>query len=493
MEPLISSVSWLMNHGQPLYHEINSPARYSVLYGPSVYLTNGLFLQIFDPNLAVTKLPSLLAGILSLFFLYVATARTKVDRIAALAVLLAILFYWNQGFSIYLVRPDAFLVFAVGFGLVALTRTRGLLAALAMGAALGYAINLKIHAGFYFLPLLVLFQQRNGWRLLSGSLVVGLLLTLAPFMLHPQISGINYILWIKNAAGHGLCVETITDTCRYAVALVLPLALILAMDGNVRRNVSRDRNLYLSILASLMGILVLSTKPGAGLVHLLPLVPVMVFLAADKAQTMNHQHWCKIDTTNSRLFRGRCAMAALFIAIFFTGSIHTYRSSCLVEWQNRDSEELAEDIEGILNDYSDLKISMACGGEDEFFRSTWMRPLLVFADNPVLIDPIAVMDCRKAGLEISEGTFKAIENGKVGMWLVPRNQKPFQKTNWYAPHDVIFPERFLDYFVEHYTRQGHTRFFDLWFWNGLKPKLPVQGSLAAGGVGSQIPDGKMAK
>ncbi len=489
VEPMISSVSWLMNHGKPLYHDINSPQRYSVLYGPSVFLTNGLFLQLFDANLATTKAPSFLAGILGLAFLYGALARSKSDKTAALAVILAIFYYWNQEFSIYVVRPDAFLVLAVCFGLLVLTRSKKLLAAVAMGSALGYAINLKIHAGLYFIPLLVLFQQKNGWRYLAATLTAGVFLTLAPFLFHPQISWVNYTLWLKNAAGHGLGMDTISSTFSYALVLVVPLVLVMIMSGNSLKISKSDKILFASIFVSFLGILILSCKPGAGLVHLLPLVPVMVFITAGKAQALNNNHWSQIEASSRNLFIGRCGVVALFMAIFFTGSIHAYRSTGFIKWENRNSKELTEDIDNILNKYSDLKICMACGGEDEFFRSTWMRPLLVFAENPLLIDPIAVMDCRKAGLEISEGTFKAIKNGKVSMWLVPRNQQPFQKTNWYPPHEGIFPKRFLKVFTDNYSKLACTRYFDLWFWDGLQID-PAARKLAAGGSAGIFPDGK---
>ncbi len=479
VEPMISSVSWLVNHGEPLYHPIDSPTRYSVLYGPSVYLTNGFFLQLFGASLGATKLASLLAIGLSLVFLYGAVAKRRLDTLATMAVLLAVLYFWNQGFSIYLVRPDAFLVFAVSFGLLVVQRSRGWLAWLALGGALGFAINLKIHALLYFLPVLVIFLRQQGVRSLVKSLLFGALVVVAPFFLHPQISGTNYLLWLKNAMGHGLGVETLASTSRYGLALLMPVLAVAILDGHKGRWIFKDKLLTLSLVGALLGCLVLSSKHGAGLVHLLPLVPVFVFVAAHRVSGLDHSHWTVSSLISSRLFWGRTAVAVMFVTLMISGSVHTYRSSMLVKWQNRNTDAVAKDLKSIMADFKDFKISMACGGEEEFFRSTFLRPLLVFADNPLLIDPIAVMDCRKAGMDLSESTFKAIKDGRVGVWLVPRNQKPFSKTNWYAPHEAIFPERFLDYFLENYSRRTHSEFFDLWFWNGFEQDPKINPAMAA--------------
>lgn len=482
VEPMISSVSWLVSHGKPLYHGLDDSVRYSVLYGPSVYLTNGLFLKVFGASLASTKLASLLASLLGLAFLYGALARRKNDLVAALAVLLAVFYFWAQGFSIYLVRPDAFLVFAVCFALFALQRTSRWLAVIAVGTALGFAANLKIHAPLYFLPLGVLFLRRHGGRRFIQALALALMVTFSPFLAFPQISLTNYLLWLREALGHGLCLETLPATSRFGALLLLPLLTVTLLDEEKGFWWLKDRLLGASLALALGGTLVLSTKPGAGLVHLLPLIPSFIFLPAEHLLQLPGNAWEPMRKSSRRLLLGRGALGILFITMFLTGSVHAYRSSMLVGWQNRNASDLVRDIEGIMVDNPGVTLSMACGGENEFFHNTYARPLLVFNNNPLLIDPIAVMDCCKAGVGLSENTFTAIKRGTVGAWLVPRGQKPFQKANWYTPHEEIFPERFLDCFLENYSPQDHSKYFDLWYWNGLQ--RPPTGNPAVAAKGS---------
>jgi len=151
--------------------------------------------------------------------------------------------------------------------------------------------------------------------------------------------------------------------------------------------------------------------------------------------------------------------------------------------------ELATDVRGIMAQYKGLTMAMACGGENISFRSTWPRPLLAFSDNPVLIDPISVMDSSLSGRGLSPSTYRAIADGRIKMWLVPRGQEPFRKVNWYAPHSPIFPDAFVRHFEAFYSPRAQTRYFDLWFWNGL-PEVAATGVRAVGASGG---DGVLAR
>ena len=71
--------------------------------------------------MASAKAASLLGVLGSLVFLYAALARPSRDLVALGITALGVLFYWTQGFAVYLVRPDSLLLFAVGFGLFAAT------------------------------------------------------------------------------------------------------------------------------------------------------------------------------------------------------------------------------------------------------------------------------------------------------------------------------------------------------------------------------------
>lgn len=465
VEPTVASLSWLVAEGEPLYHGLDEAARYSVLYGPSVFLTNGLFLEVLGPSVASAKAASLLGVLGSLVFLYAALARPRRDLLALGFTALAVLFYWTQGFAVYLVRPDSLLLFAVGFGLFAAVRTRPWLAVLAVGAAMGFAINLKVHGAVYFIPVLAVLMRTHGLRAAVAATLASLPFVAAPFVLHPQVDAANYVAWLKNAVRHGLDTGTLADTLRYGVYILLPAIAVFVL---CRRpgELARDYALPLGalVVATVLA-LVSSAKPGAGLVHLLPLVPAALYLAGRMFRRV-------LDAGRLVELEGapgprRAAAVAVVMTALVAGGINEYRAVKLIDWQFDQAPGLVNDLRGVLERYPDLSVSMAVGGENVSFIQTWLRPLLVFADQPLLLDPIAVMDYRMAGRDLPDETYRAVAEGDVQVWLVPRDREPFAKLNWYEPHGPVFPDRFRTLFRRSYTLRDKSKYFDLWFFNGL--------------------------
>jgi hypothetical protein len=471
VEPLVSSLSWLVQSGHPLYHEVDAAERYSVLYGPSVFLTNGLFLKFLGPSLAVAKLGSLLAAWAGLIFLYASIARKRWDSLALVMCAVAVLYFWLQGFSVHLVRPDAYLMFAVGLGLFAAVKLRRLLAVLTMAVALGFAVNLKIHAFLYFLPLLALLADRHGFKAMFNACVLSAVVILAPFLLHPQVSLPNYISWLKNATGHGLEFSSLVSSFRFGFFLILPVLLLGTRGGNVE-TLKRWRSFLFSLLVGLGGVLILAAKPGAGLVHLLPLIPVCVYATAMMVLDGKPNG----SMAGFRSFYGgriwaQGSLVAMFMVVIMGASVCQFRAVSYVNYLNGDSTQVRGDLQGIMDRYPNMSMGMACGGEDSSFQHTWVSPLLVFADNPLMFEPIALMDCQLSGKGLSPKTFRAMADGQVALWLVPKEEKPFSKNNWYAPYDPIFSQSFVSHFMDNYTCKEHSEFFDLWFWNGSDDRV----------------------
>ncbi|PJA75571.1 hypothetical protein CO151_05075 [bacterium CG_4_9_14_3_um_filter_65_15] len=462
VEPVVSSLSWQLHSGQPLYTTFDQAERYSVLYGPSVFLTNGLFLKILGPSLFSAKVASALAAIASLLLLYAALRRKTYDTLALVTTAVTVLYYWAQGFSIYLVRPDSLLVFAVSLGLYAAVRSGRWLAILTVAVATGFSVNLKIHCFVYFLPVLVLLARRFGPRAAVWSLVGAGLVTAAPFAFHPQISALNYLHWLTNEAHHGLRLDLLVQPVNFALLLALPLVVIALLRGRRLGYLGQERWLVWSLLPAVISALAISAKPGSGILHLMPLIPTTMFVAGRLVRPLRDSGlpiWGRPSAWAS--------VAALALVALLTGGVAEYRSVRLVDWQLGQMPDLAADVQFIMDEHSDLTMGMAIAGEDRWFRSTWLKPLLVFQGNPVLLDPISVMDTAKAGVPLTQATYDAISSGRVAMWLVPRAHVPFQKMSWYDPDQPIFPADFVQNFQNCYTLREHSEYFDLWFWNGL--------------------------
>ncbi len=177
-----------------------------------------------------------------------------------------------------------------------------------------------------------------------------------------------------------------------------------------------------------------------------------------------------LDIWDRRL--ARSAVAAMILTTLLIGSVNQYRANRRIDWQLNQNPGIVHDVEEIMDTYAGLPMAMALGGEERWYRTTWFQPLLTFRDNPVLLGPISVMDTEKSGKDLAQATYDALSEGRVALWLVPRAQVPFQKMSWYDPDVPIFPTAFVQQFQDCYTLRGQSRYFDLWFWNGLDP-MPI--------------------
>jgi hypothetical protein len=473
VEPVVSSLSWQVQSGQALYTSFAQAERYSVLYGPSVFLTNGFFLQVLGPSFTSVKMASALASVGSLLFLYAALARKRRDLVALAATAGAALFFWAQGFSIYSVRPDALIVFAVALGLYAATRTTRWLAIVTVAVLAGFTVNLKIHCLLYFLPVIVVLAQRLGWRAAAWALAGAAVVVVAPFLLYPQISVVNYLEWLANETGHGLHLDLLVLPIGYAALLGLPLALVAWFRGRRHGFLGTERLVVLSLALALGVCFVLSAKQGSGIVHLMPLVPSVMFVVGRLVRPLlagGSEFWAGRTT--------RSAAVAVVLTVLLAGVVTEYRAARLVAWQLAQSPGLVQDIKGIMESYDGLPMAMGFGGVDRWYRTTWYQPMLTFQDNPVLVDPVSVMDTLKSGRNLAAATYDALAAGKVALWLVPRSQVPFQLRSLYDPAEPMFPQEFVEKFRDCYSLRGQSRYFDLWFWNGLDalPDAPLAAS-----------------
>lgn len=160
------------------------------------------------------------------------------------------------------------------------------------------------------------------------------------------------------------------------------------------------------------------------------------------------------------------------VTVLLSGGVNGYRSGMQAGSIMRDAAAVDADIRTILASHADRTIGMGYGGEGTHFRHTYQRPLLTFAEQPMLIDVVAQMDAKRASLDLSPATLECIDDGMIDIWLIPRGQTPFAKRNWYPPHEEIFSAELRAHFLDHYRLEETSEFFDLWAWSG-EPALAL--------------------
>jgi hypothetical protein len=465
VEPQVATVSCLLQDGEALYHTTDAAERYSILYGPSLYLVTGALFKIFGPSIPLAKAGAVFALIAAMGLIFTTLLRSVRVNTALVLTSVAALMLWTTGTSPFVLRPDPFLIFGAALGLFGAGLKQRRTAVLLVAIAIGFSVNLKIHAGLYMLPVLALLDLRHGWKHVLSAVGLGTALVMAPFAFHPGIDPFLYSEWSKLSLQHGLQPEVLPLLLRRALFFAVPMLIPLALGGRLSQRPRLANQLALAWLTSNLTVIVLATKPGAGLVHLLPLVPVNIVYCAILWNSLPNR---STSWSMAPAAWGRGAVAAFLVTVLIFGSVVGYRSGRRAEAIMVNSEQLCADITTILDERGDRTVGMGYGGEGYSFVATYLRPLLAFAQQPVTIDAISQMDAQLANLEMSPESMASLDAGVIDVWLIPRDQQPFTKRSWYAPHETIFSDDFRAHFLDHYALEGHSEFFDLWTWQGQR-------------------------
>ncbi len=470
-EAQISAVSWLVQTGEPLYHQLESAERYSLIYGPMLYLIQGAFLNLFGTSIFAAKLSGSLALVLSLVFMFLTlkkVANYKLTFISLAYVSLAILCFGSvSGNPIFQIRSDSLILMCVSLGLLGVIRGNRLTALFLCALAVGVSVNLKLSAILYFLPIYILLYLRDGAYVVA-SVVVASILSFAPFVL-PQISLQNYVILFQKTTTHGLSIEQVQKNSLAALYLLIPVgtvALHLSLsDKKEFYKIFKQERAYLyALILSTVGIIIIAAKPGSGPHHLIPFLPFLSYLFTillartdiiDQNEPLSKIGYLAISF--------KCAYVVVFMVALSNASVKEVLT--LEHFLNPASENAAEiisDLELVMQRYPGQTIEMGYGTNNNY-PLTYYRPILVFSGNPYLIDSAALMDMQKAGIDIPPATTEVLGACRTKIWLIPKGDPPFEQPNYYPPSLPLFSDKFKTTFLNRYELRKQSKYFDLWF------------------------------
>jgi 4-amino-4-deoxy-L-arabinose transferase-like glycosyltransferase len=135
-EPTIAAVAWLFRSGQPIYHAIDSPERYSHVYGPLAFIIPSWSLAVFGAGIRSSKIPGAVAAVAALAVVFTLVYRIAGRRQALfLTGVLAGLCLMFQNYTFW-IRPDSIQFLSAAVALFAVVATAGVaIPGLLLGAA----------------------------------------------------------------------------------------------------------------------------------------------------------------------------------------------------------------------------------------------------------------------------------------------------------------------------------------------------------------------
>ena len=466
VEANVAAVSAAFNHGAPLYHDLASPQRYSLLYGPISYLPFSWALRVLGSRLLSLKLVVLFANVCFLILLW-ASYRKRLDTARTFFAVAAVLAFMMSGEPyLFQVRGDALMPLTVALALFGVLTSSLWTSLMLLSLATGLCFGIKVTGVLYFLPLFVVFYRRFGIRMAAlaafGAGLVGCL----PFAL-PQISLTNYLLWFHEASRHPFRLVEFISNLRTAVTISLPAVLLLwgfhQVDPKNCLTYLRKQKLFLLALAGSVGLVtILASKFGAGNHHLLPLYPVIGFLCSDIYSRI------PAGAAAPTVSYGSVARALCWLWLASTVATRIPVEFLATERKLNTRWSLAaavtQDLTNIMHSHPGDRIEM---GYSQSYPLTLYRPTLVFAGNPLTLDATALDDMQLSGLAIPQGTIDYIRACRTQIWLIPKGEAPFVMPNIYAdarifPTRNLFENPFRQAFLQQYQRVETSDYFDLW-------------------------------
>lgn len=468
-EANIAAVSWLFEKGNPIYHDLEAAERYTIPYGPMLYVINGFFLSLITPSIFSAKIAGVLAALLSLALIFFTLKKYISSQVATFCLAYLSLnwisintyfvaaFFWN--------RSDSFLLMFVALALLAVLRSNPLLAILVSALALGISVNLKIHAIVYFLPIYVLLYYRYGISSALISLLSSLVLAIIPFVTLPQVSLNNYLLWLNEFSVQGISLNILRGNIIWSLYLLAPLILLWIYFKYLSRIqfhtfVRQQKPFIYSLAISLSAVLIIGSKQGAGMNHIIPFYPVFSYLFVLTLQSTNTIQKEKAFRTNHKYYY--CAYISLVLALVTIAALRgVLNESRLITLSTKYNSEPINEIYKIVRSNPDVTIGMGYGKP---YDLTFYRPLLVYSGNPYLIDAVSLMDSEFLGKDVPESTLESLSSCDTQLWLIPTGSLPFQLNNYFNNRPV-FSKMFQSTFRANYQLRAQTKYYDLWVCN----------------------------
>jgi hypothetical protein len=427
---------WQYFHGQPLYQMQDGAPRFATFYGPLAYLLQVPALMLLGANVTVSKLTSvmaLLATILVIGRHFIrhpseGDARHGICFLVAALLLFSPVSFW--------VRSDPLETALVAIA-VASTATRR--SEVCVGICMGLAVNLKVHAFFYFIPLLVDLWNTKGIRALLVSVGTSVATFILPF-LAPGISFDDYVAGLAQQIGN----RGQTSSQLWPISITLSLLLFpLALPLVTQRQQRRTKIYAAATLLTALALLYPATAPGCGAYHFLPLVPVLADL----------HHRLRPNGLIAELTPMAMLVVACLGAGQTLGELAAGRGSDLV---SAEALSLAQHsaVQPVQIGYGDNPRS--------YLLSQLSRTVLALNSYPAVIDAHVLMELREAGFDGSARWIHDLAECRIRRWLLPHGERPFAVNSYYYDNKPLFDQRFRHAFFKHYEIVRRTKLFDLW-------------------------------
>jgi hypothetical protein len=308
-----------------------------------------------------------------------------------------------------------------------------------VGVCIGLAVNLKVHAFAYFLPILVDLWLRGGRRALVTAGAVSCLTFIVPF-LAPGIGFGDYVHALaEQIGGRAPSLRQLAAIVPMLTVLLIPIGIPLAASGQPREAV-----IYaIAALATAALLLYPATFPGAGAYHFLPLVPVLA-------------------EARSRLRSSRGPADLLPFAILVLGCIAAHGVLQNLAAQ-RGAAAIGVEALRLARNSPVRPIEIGYGESLPSYAAAQLsRTVLALNSYPVSYDAQVLMELKEIGIDGSARWVPDLTRCRIRRWLLPKGEAPFALKSFFYDGHTLFGDAFRRAFLDNYKIVETTEHFDVW-------------------------------
>jgi len=294
-----------------------------------------------------------------------------------------------------------------------------------MGVLGGIASALKMHGVAYIVTayLAVVITSRISISSLLLFLISSIISFLACFI--PQnVSFIAFWGYLRLASAHGLSLKLWLENLIYFIFLLVPLFVFCR---EVKKESSIRINLVL-ILGVEFCVTIVAAKPGAGFYHLIPFIPINVFIM---------QRIFKKYLLDSGLIK------LLYVSLIVVSLVTVFLDFVLSMGKSwRPFNEAKKEVAYFEKKYPGLLMGLT---DDQGYPYTFLRVML----KDEQIDYAAYMDLQVAGVK-DDTLVQNFNKCRIRSVLLPSAGRPFSLNNYYN-YKPLFSEDVRKTFTAKYT------------------------------------------
>lgn len=420
VEPTVAWHGVVLKGGSLLYlMPVGSYPYYGIIYGPALSEIQLLFQWLGFPTLVSSKLPGLMA------FAFAGLILLRLNKDWLYRGYLLYLFPF--GLMLFHNRAEPYLLLIVSISiLISKNCADKKYLPILMGLLGGVASALKIHGAAYVLAAYLAVVPSKGVSIHSLALFsISSALSFFAFFIPQNVSFVAFWGYLRLAVDqHGFSIRLLFENLLYLSFLFLPLFMFW-------REAKFERITRINVLLILiveLFITFIAAKNGAGFYHLMPLIPINVFIF--------QKIWTK-TLFNKDLIK--VLYASLIIASLITVLLD-FVLPMSKSW--RQFYEAKKEAMYFENKYPGILMGVT---DDNGYPYSFLRVILKGEQ----IDYESYMDLQISG--INDDTFaENLKNCRIQYILVPNIGNPFSLNNYYSLKP-LFSENVRESFKSKYN------------------------------------------